>query len=102
MSEHDKKDGARKLNLQIQLDEEMAQGAYANLAMVNHTDAEFTLDFIYVQPQQPKAKVRARIITSPKHTKRLLKALQENVAKYEDRFGPIDISGPGPQDEFLH
>lgn len=102
MTEQDKKDGARKLNLQIQLDEEMAQGAYANLAMVNHTDAEFTLDFIYVQPQQPKAKVRARIITSPKHTKRLLQALQDNVAKYEERFGTIDISGPGPQDEFLH
>ena len=102
MSEKDEKAGARKVNLQIQLDEEMAQGAYANLAMVNHTDSEFTLDFIYVQPQQPKAKVRARIITSPKHTKRLLKALQENVAKFEDRFGVIDISGPGPQDEFLH
>ena len=102
MTEQDKKAGARKLNLQIQLDEEMAQGAYANLAMVNHTESEFTLDFIYVQPQQPKAKVRARIISSPKHTKRLLSALTENVAKYEERFGTIDISGPAPQDEFLH
>jgi len=102
MSDKNEKVAARKLNLQIQLDEEMAQGAYANLAMVNHTESEFTLDFIYVQPQQPKAKVRARVITSPKHTKRLLEALKENVAKYEDRFGVIDVSGPAPQDEFLH
>lgn len=102
MSDQEKKSGSRKLNLQIQLDEEMAQGAYANLAMVNHTESEFTLDFIYVQPQQPKAKVRSRVITSPKHTKRLLEALKDNIKKYEDRFGTIDISGPGPQDEFLH
>ncbi|NMB77070.1 MAG: DUF3467 domain-containing protein [Myxococcales bacterium] len=87
-----------KINIQIQLDEDMAQGAYVNLAMVNHTETEFTLDFIYVQPQQPKAKVRARVISSPKHTKRLLEALRENIAKYEKRFGTIDVSGPLPEE----
>jgi hypothetical protein len=92
----------KKVNIQIQLDEELAQGTYVNLAMVNHSETEFTLDFIYVQPQQPKAKVRARIITSPKHTKRLLEALKENVAKYEKRFGPIPVTGPLPQEELLH
>jgi hypothetical protein len=91
----------KRINIQIQLDEDTAQGAYVNLAMVNHTETEFTLDFIYVQPQQPKAKVRARIISSPKHTKRLLEALKENVAKYEKRFGTVDISGPSPQDELM-
>jgi hypothetical protein len=90
------------VNIQIQLDEEIAQGAYVNLAMVNHSETEFTLDFIYVQPQQPKAKVRARIISSPKHTKRLLQALQDNVTKYEKRFGTIDVSGPTPQGEIVH
>jgi hypothetical protein len=84
--------------LQIQLDDDMAQGVYANMAMVNHTETEFTLDFIYVQPHQPKAKVRSRIITNPKHMKRLLLAIQENVGKYEARFGNIDVSGPGPGD----
>ncbi len=97
-----KKTESKKFNIQIQLDEDTAQGAYANLAMVNHSETEFVLDFIYVQPQQPKAKVRARIISSPKHTKRLLEALKENVAKHEKRFGKIDISGPSPQDAFLH
>lgn len=97
-----KPNGNKKVNIQIQLDEDMAQGTYVNLAMVNHSETEFTLDFIYVQPQQPKAKVRARIITSPKHTKRLLEALKDNVAKYEKHFGPIQVSGPLPQDEFLH
>jgi type II secretory pathway component HofQ len=92
----------QKVNLQIQLDEDVAQGAYVNLAMVNHSDAEFTLDFIYVQPQQPKAKVRSRIISSPKHTKRLMEALKENIEKFEKRFGSIDISRPSPQEEMLH
>jgi len=97
-----KKDGKKKINIQIQMDEETAQGSYVNLAMVNHSETEFTLDFIYVQPQQPKAKVRARIISSPKHTKRLLEALKDNVDKYEKRFGTIDVSGPLPQEELLH
>jgi hypothetical protein len=88
---------SQEVKLEIQLDEEMAQGVYANLAVVNHTDAEFILDFIYVQPQVPRAKVRSRIITSPRHLKRLLAALQENVTKYEKQFGPIDEAAkPAP------
>jgi len=98
----DKKDKSKKVNIQIQLDEEIAQGTYVNLAMVNHSETEFTMDFIYVQPQQPKAKVRARIISSPKHTKRLLQALLENVEKFEKRFGTIELSGPLPQEKLLH
>ena len=91
----------KQVQIQIQLDEETAQGIYANLALVNHTETEFTLDFMYLQPQHPKAKVRARIISSPKHTKRLLNALQENMRRYEDRFGSVDISGPNPAERIL-
>jgi len=68
---------------------------------VNHTETEFTIDVMYLQPQQPRAKVRTRIISSPKHTKRLLTALQENVRRYEERFGAIDLSGPNPADQLL-
>jgi hypothetical protein len=77
------------MQLQIQIDEDVAQGQYANMALVNHTDTEFTLDFIFVQPQQPKARVRSRIITNPKHMKRLMMAMQDNLQRYEARFGPI-------------
>jgi hypothetical protein len=76
-------------SLQIQLDEEVAQGRYANMAMVDHTETEFTLDFIYVYPQQPRAKVFSRIITSPQHLKRLMLALQENITRYESKHGTI-------------
>ncbi len=87
----------QEMKLEIQLDEEVAQGIYANLVVVNHTDAEFVLDFIFVQPQAPRAKVRSRIITSPRHLKRLMSALQENLARYERQFGPIDEGAqPGP------
>ena len=75
--------------LQIDLPEEVAQGMYVNLAMLTHSDAEFTFDFIYLQPQAPKAKVRARIITSPQHAKHLAQVLLDNLARYEARHGPI-------------
>jgi len=88
MADHPK---SQESQLQIQMDEDTANGEYVNMALVNHTETEFTLDFIYVQPQQPKAKVRSRIITNPKHMKRLLLAMQENVAKFEARFGAIAL-----------
>ncbi len=77
--------------LQIELDEVVAQGIYANFAIITHSESEFALDFIFVQPQQPKARVRARVIMSPTNTKRLFLALQENIKNYESRFVPIEI-----------
>ncbi|MFZ5445879.1 MAG: DUF3467 domain-containing protein [Myxococcota bacterium] len=84
-----------EVQLQIQLDDAIANGQYVNMALVNHTETEFTLDFIYVQPQQPRAKVLSRIITNPKHMKRLMMAMQDNLAKYEQKFGPIEVTDPG-------
>ena len=83
-----------KSNLQIQLDENTAQGNYANLSLVNHTETEFVLDFVFVQPMEARAKVQSRILSSPKHTKRFLLALQENVKRYEQRFGEIKATPP--------
>jgi hypothetical protein len=80
-----------EIQLQIQLDDDVANGQYINMALVNHTETEFTIDFIYVQPQQPKAKVRARIITNPKHMKRLMMAMQDNLSKFEAKFGTIEV-----------
>ncbi|AFE07488.1 hypothetical protein COCOR_07353 [Corallococcus coralloides DSM 2259] len=80
-----------EMQLQVQMSEEVSNGQYSNLVLVNHTDSEFVLDFLYVQPQQPLARVRSRIITGPRHAKRLLKALQENVQRYEARFGTIPL-----------
>lgn len=91
------------VQIQIELDADVAQGVYANMAMVNHTENEFTFDFIYVQPQAPKAKVRARVISSPRHTKRLLMALQESIAQYEAKFGRIELpAGPPPSGRILN
>ncbi len=82
--------------IQLQLDEATAQGVYTNLVMINHSENEFVLDFAYLQPSSPTAKVRARIISSPRHTKRLLAALQKNVARYEERFGVIELAPDEP------
>lgn len=79
------------VQLQIEIDPATANGVFVNMALVNHTETEFTLDLIYVQPQAPKAVVRARVITTPKHMKRLLHAIQDNVAKHEARFGALDL-----------
>lgn len=78
--------------LQIELKEEVAQGTYANLAVITHSSSEFILDFIRVMPGMPKAGVQSRVILTPEHAVRLLHALQDNVRKYESVFGPIRIS----------
>jgi len=82
-----KKDAKNKLN--IELPEDVAEGTYSNLAIISHSNSEFVLDFIRLVPNVPKAKVKARMILTPQHAKRLLKALQDNVEKYENQFGPI-------------
>ena len=79
--------------IQLQIDDAVAQGTYANLVLINHSENEFVLDFAYIQPANPMARVRARVISSPRHTKRLLAALQKNVERYEERFGAIELSG---------
>ncbi|WP_300700055.1 DUF3467 domain-containing protein [Bacteroides sp.] len=75
--------------LQIELKEEVAQGTYANLAIITHSSSEFILDFVRVMPGMPKAGVQSRIVLAPEHAKRLLRALEENIGKYERVFGPI-------------
>jgi hypothetical protein len=92
----------KSVQVQIQVDDDVAQGVYSNFALVSHTDAEFTLDFAYLQPQAPRAKVRARVITSPKHVKRLILALQDNLAKYEAAHGTIEAASQIPPNEFRH
>lgn len=77
--------------LQIELKDEIAQGTYANLAIITHSSSEFILDFIRVMPGLPKAGVQSRIILAPEHAKRLLRALDDNIRKYESVFGPLDL-----------
>lgn len=79
--------------IQLQLDESVAQGVYSNIVLINHTENEFVFDFAYLQPGNPIAKVRTRVISSPRHTKRFLAALQKNLDRYEERFGKIELSG---------
>lgn len=78
--------------INIELSEEMAEGTYSNLAIITHSNAEFVIDFIRVMPGVPKAKVKSRIVLTPQHAKRLLLALGDNINKYEDANGIIDIS----------
>jgi len=75
--------------INIELSEETAEGVYANLAMIAHSSSEFVVDFIRLMPGVPKAKVKARIVITPEHAKRLLHALQDNIDKYEHTFGAI-------------
>ncbi|MEM1269099.1 MAG: DUF3467 domain-containing protein [Bacteroidota bacterium] len=82
--------------LQIQIDDETAEGVYANLAMIVHGPDEFVLDFIRVLPGTPKARVRSRILITPQHARRLLLALEDNIRKYENSFGPIEERAPQP------
>ncbi len=92
----------KQAKIEMQIEDNVAQGMYINLAVVHHDEMNFTIDVMYMPPHQRRAKVLARIISSPKHTKRLLNALQEQMRNYEERFGTIELSGPNPADKLLH
>jgi hypothetical protein len=81
----------QELQIQIDIDDATARGIYTNLALITHSETEMILDFVFLQPQNPKAKVMARVVTSPVHAKRLMMALKENLEKYEARFGSIRV-----------
>lgn len=82
--------------LSIELSEDIAEGVYANLAVITHSNAEFVMDFIRVMPGVPKAKVKSRIILTPEHAKRLLSALEDNIEKFEAVNGRIKIQNDAP------
>lgn len=75
--------------LNIEISDEIAEGTYSNLAIISHSHSEFILDFIRLLPNVPKAKVKSRIILTPQHAKKLLKALSDNIDKFENQFGEI-------------
>lgn len=77
--------------LNIELSAEIAEGIYSNLAIISHSSSEFVVDFVRIMPGTPKANVKSRIILTPEHAKRLLFALQDNMAKYEKQFGKINM-----------
>ena len=83
--------------LQIELPQEVAQGEYANFAIITHSSSDFILDFARVLPGLPKAQVKIRVILAPEHAKRLLAALQENIVRYEREFGAIKIPQQEPR-----
>ena len=83
-----------KNQIQIEIDDATAKGTYSNLAFITHSETEFVIDFVFHQPQAPKTRVLARVVCSPVHMKRLAAAVQDNLHKYEARFGEINAS-PG-------
>lgn len=79
----------KKGQINIELDEKVAEGTYSNLAIINHSVSEFVLDFVSIMPGTPKSKVKSRIILTPQHAKRLVKALGDNVQRFEQAHGQI-------------
>jgi hypothetical protein len=97
----------KKNQINIELTDEMAEGIYSNLAIITHSHSEFIIDFVKILPGIPKAKVKSRIILTPQHAKRLFRALQDNISKYERLHGeiiapeteglPLNLGGPTAQ-----
>lgn len=79
----------QKGQINIELDETVAEGTYSNLAIINHSVSEFVVDFVNIMPGRPKSKVKSRIILTPQHAKRLLKALGDNIDRFEKAHGEI-------------
>jgi len=84
-----KKFDIKKSNINLELDENLAQGTYSNLALINHSISEFVIDFVNIMPGVPKAKVKSRIILTPQHAKRFSQALNENISRFEKSNGSI-------------
>ncbi|MBA4168592.1 MAG: DUF3467 domain-containing protein [Chitinophagaceae bacterium] len=93
--------------LNIEISEEVAEGHYTNLAIITHSHAEFVIDFVNVMPGTPKSKVKSRVILTPQHAKRFMKALMEYVNRFESINGkiqdledvqlPLNFGGPVAQ-----
>ncbi len=101
----DEQPKSQQPQLQIKADEKELQGLYSNLVMIHHNAEEFSLHFIYVFPNVPQGKLMASVIVSPPHAKRLVRALTENIGRYEAQFGPIPEmpqGGPEPSVGFVH
>ena len=79
-----------QVNINIELPEEVAEGIYSNLAIITHSNSEFIIDFIRIMPGVPKAKVKSRILLTPQHAKRLMKALKDNLSKFESVHGTVE------------
>ena len=84
----------KKMGLEFDLDEQVAQGNYSNLAIISHATSEFIIDFAAVLPGVTKARVKSRVILTPEHAKRLLLSLQDNITRYESAMGKIEIPKP--------
>lgn len=97
MDNKEEKKGQKQNQINIELSEEISEGVYANLAMIAHSNSEFVIDFIRLMPGVPKAKVKSRVVVTPEHAKRLLVALEDNINKYEDTFGPIKQVNESPK-----
>ncbi|MDG2369501.1 MAG: DUF3467 domain-containing protein [Flavobacteriales bacterium] len=102
----DKKEGQQGLN--IELSEEVAEGTYSNLAIITHSPSEFIFDFVRIMPGVPKGRVKSRIVMTPEHAKKLMRALKDNISKYENVIGnirednhvnniPLNFGGPDTQ-----
>ena len=88
MSKQNEQENPNQLN--IELPEDVAEGTYSNLAIITHSNSEFVIDFIRIMPGVPQAKVKSRILLTPQQTKRLMKALSDNLSKFESMHGKIE------------
>jgi len=93
MANKEKEEEQNPNQLNIELPENVAEGTYSNLAIITHSNSEFVVDFVRIMPGVPQAKVKSRIVLTPQHAKRLLKALADNISKFEGMHGRIEDTG---------
>ena len=103
MTEHDDDRSAplpKTRRLDVKVEDDLAGGVYTNLVMVHQTDSEMVIDFLFLQPGRSQALLRSRVITSPRHVKRLIGVLQEQMAHYERLHGEVKL--PKPPEGMVH
>ena len=97
------KAGKGRVQLEVRVDDAVAGGLYSNGLMVHTSETEFTLDFLHMEPGRASARVRTRVIVSPRQAKRVLRLLGDNMRRYEQRFGQVEEAKPlPPTDPTVH
>ncbi|HEY1405997.1 MAG TPA: DUF3467 domain-containing protein [Spirochaetota bacterium] len=89
-----------EMNVEVKVDDKIAEGVFSNFANITHSPEEFIVDFLFINPAPPSGfgKLMSRVVMTPGHMKRLCAAMQDNIARYEERFGEIKNIGQSGSD----
>jgi hypothetical protein len=93
MSQSQPQQNQRQLRLDIPAN---LNAIYSNAVVIAQTASEIIFDFVQIIPTDQRAKVQSRIVMTPANAKLFLRALEQNLSKYEEKYGEIAVPPTPP------